>query len=147
IEFPFANIADMENKGVELELGYRRSIGDFNFSINGNISYLKNEITYLGDGIQFLDDGATFQASTYRISRNAVGHAFGAFYGFKTMGIFQTQEEVDAYVKDGNKIQPNAKPGDFRWADIDGDGKIDQADRTFIGDPTPDWSYGFTANA
>ena len=51
--------------------------------------------------------------------------------------LFQTPEEVNAYVKDGTKIQPDAKPGDFRWADISGDGKIDQADRTFIGDPTP----------
>lgn len=147
IDFPFANIADMDNKGVELELGYRRSIGDFNFSVNGNVSYLKNEITYLGNGITYLEGGASFQASTYPISRTAVGQPYGAFYGFKPMGIFQTPEEVDAYVKDGTKIQPDAKPGDFRWADISGDGKIDQADRTFIGDPTPDWSYGFTANA
>jgi hypothetical protein len=64
------------------------------------------------------------------------------------MGIFQTQAEVDAYVgKGGAKIQPLAAPGDFRWFDKDGDGKISELDREFMGTPTPKWTYGFTMNA
>jgi hypothetical protein len=77
-----------------------------------------------------------------------VGHAINSFYGFKTNGIFQNQDEVDAYIgPEGTLIQPDAVPGDFRWTDINNDGVITEDDRTFIGDPTPDWSYGVTFTA
>jgi len=143
---PQGNVASMTNKGYEIELGYRKKIGGFNLELKGNASYLQNEITDLGT-VKFRT-GATFQSSDYEIGRLAVGQAIGSFYGFKTEGIFQTQTEVDSYLgKAGAKIQPNAKPGDFRFADLNGDGKIDGDDRTFIGDPTPNFSYGFTANA
>jgi hypothetical protein len=76
-----------------------------------------------------------------------VGQAVNSFYGFKTLGIFQTVEEIDEYRNaQGNLIQPNAVPGDFRWQDTNGDGTITEQDRQFIGDPTPDWSYGLTVN-
>jgi len=144
---PIGNIADMENKGVEIELGYHGKINEFKFDVKGNASYLKNKVTYLGTDKTFTT-GATFQASSYEISRTAVGQPIGSFYGFETMGIFQTQAQVNSYVgKDGKPIQPNAKPGDFKWADLNGDGAITPADRTYIGDPTPDFTYGFTANA
>lgn len=143
---PAANVADMKNTGVELELGYRNKIGELGFSANGNISYLRNEVTDIGAGVSFIN-GESFQASTYNITRTMVGHAFNSFYGFQTQGIFQNQAEINAYTNaDGNLIQPNARPGDFKWTDIDGNGLIDANDRTFIGDPTPSWSYGFTLN-
>lgn len=143
---PAANVADMKNTGVELELGYKNRLGEVNFSLNGNASYLKNEVTDIGAGVSFLN-GAGFQASTYNITRTMVGEAFNSFYGFKTMGIFQNQGEIEAYKNaDGALIQPNARPGDFKWADLDGNGAIDANDRTFIGDPTPNWSFGFTLN-
>ncbi len=144
---PAANVADMRNTGVELELGYNNRIGEVNFSFNGNVSYLKNEVTNIGAGVDFLD-GAGFQASSYSITRTMEGQAFNSFYGFKTMGIFQNQAEIDGYTNgEGRPIQPNASPGDFKWADIDGNGVIDANDRTFIGDPTPNWTFGFTLNA
>jgi len=139
-------VGSMTNKGVELELGYHKTLGAFDLKFSGNASYLKNEITDLGT-VEYIS-GATFQSSSYEISRLAVGHPMGAFYGFQTEGIFQSMSQVQRYVdKNGNMIQPNAKPGDFRFADLNGDGKIDANDRTFIGDPTPTWSYGFTINA
>ncbi|MFT3824768.1 MAG: TonB-dependent receptor [Chitinophagaceae bacterium] len=145
---PSGNVADMENTGVELELGYNKRIGEVSFGVKGNISYLKNKVTYLGDGKEYLSGGATIQNGAYPLTRTQVGHAIGSFYGFKPLGIFQTQAEVDAYVnKSGGKIQPDAKPGDFKWADNNSSGGIDEADRQFIGDPTPNWSYGFTINA
>jgi TonB-linked SusC/RagA family outer membrane protein len=144
---PIGNIADMTNNGIEIELGYHGKINEFKFDVKGNASYLKNKVTYLGTDKTFMT-GATFQASSYEIGRTAVGQPIGSFYGFQTMGIFQTQGQVSSYVgKDGKPIQPNAKPGDFKWADLNGDGVITSADRTFIGDPTPDFTYGFTANA
>lgn len=143
---PTGNVGSMTNKGVELELGYHKKLGEFDLKFSGNASYLKNEITELGT-VDYIT-GATFQSSSYEISRLAVGHPIGAFYGFEVLDIFQSMSKVQAYVdKNGNMIQPNAKPGDFRFADLNSDGKIDANDRTFIGDPTPTWSYGFTINA
>ncbi|QEH42216.1 TonB-dependent receptor [Chitinophaga sp. XS-30] len=147
ISNPAANVADMENTGVELELGYRQTIGEFDFSLNGNVSYLKNKVTDLGTGIAYLSGGQSFQTMG-TITRTAIGQPINSFFGYRTLGIFQTQDEVNAYVgKDGAMIQPNAKPGDFRWWDKNGDGMITEDDRDFIGNPTPAWTYGFTANA
>jgi TonB-linked SusC/RagA family outer membrane protein len=143
---PTGNVAAMTNKGFEVELGYSQQINEVQIGLKGNVSYLKNEITNLGT-VKYIT-GASLQSSTYELTRMQIGHPIGAFYGFQTAGIFQNQSEVDNYVsKSGKKIQPNAAPGDFRFVDIDGDGDIDADDRTFIGDPTPRWSYGFTANA
>lgn len=147
ISNPAANIADMENTGVELELGYKKRLGGVDFSVSGNVSYIENKVTNLGNGVEYLSGGASFQGAP-PITRTQVGYAIGSFYGYKQSGIFQSQEEVDAHVSSsGTKIQPNAKPGDFRWEDLDGNGTITEDDRTFIGNPTPKWSYGLTINA
>ncbi len=143
---PMGNVGSMVNKGVELELGYKKQLGPVDLSFNGNVSYLKNEVTDLGT-VDYMT-GATFQSSDYEITRTAVGQPIGSFYGFEILGIFQSESQVQNYVNSqGKTIQPNAKPGDFKFSDLNDDGKIDANDRTFIGDPTPTWSYGFTINA
>lgn len=143
---PYGNVASLEDKGFEVELGYADKIGAVNLNVRGNASYVKNTIT--GIGLQKFITAGNFQASAYEIGRIVVGQPIASFYGFQTQGIFQSQAEVDSYVgKNGQKIQPTAKPGDFRWADLDGDGAITSSDRTFIGDPTPHWAFGFTATA
>lgn len=148
ISNPAANVADMENSGIELELGWRKQVGEFTLGLNGNFSYLKNKVTNLGNGIEFLTDGnAGFQGSAYSITRTEVGHTYNSFYGFQTMGIFQTQEEIEAYVGSKGKIQPNARPGDFKWEDVNGDGVINENDRKFLGNPMPNYTYGFTLSA
>ena len=147
ISNPAANVATMENRGIELELGYRKNIGDLYIGVNGNVSYLENEVTDLGTGVEYLSGGQSFQASRYPITRTAVGEAINSFYGFQSLGIFQNEDDVRNYTNaEGGMIQPNAKPGDFMWQDTDGDGEITEADRTFIGDPTPNWTYGLTVN-
>jgi TonB-linked SusC/RagA family outer membrane protein len=143
---PMGNVASMSNKGVELEVGFHKKFNEVDFKINGNVSYVKNEITDLGT-VKFTT-GAGFQSSDYELSRNIVGEAIGSFYGFEVLGIFQSNAEVNYYKdEEGNKIQPNAKPGDFKFADLNGDGKITADDRKVIGDPTPNWTYGFTTTA
>jgi TonB-linked SusC/RagA family outer membrane protein len=143
---PYGNIADMTNKGVELELGYNKKIGDVTIGVKGNVSYLRNEVTSLGVTPYLV--GTTLVGSAYELNRTQPGHAIGSFYGFKTLGIFQTQDEINSYTnKNGQPIQPTAKPGDFKFADLDQDGSIDATDRTFIGDPTPKWTYGATLTA
>lgn len=144
---PIGNIADMENRGVELELGYNNKIGDVNFRVSGNVSYLKNEVTYLGADKKFLE-GQKFGPQGVEMTRTAVGYAIGSFFGFKTNGLFQTHDEVANYRnKDGGLLQPDAQPGDIRFVDYNADGQINNDDRTIIGDPTPDVSFGFTAEA
>lgn len=143
---PIGNVADMQNKGVELELGYAKTISGVKIELKGNVSHLKNQVTYLGADKKFLT-GAGLQSSQFELSRTAVGQAIGAFYGFENQGIFQSTADVNSYTgKTGVLIQPNAQPGDFKWSDLNQDGKIDTDDRTFIGDPTPNWSYGFTTS-
>jgi TonB-dependent starch-binding outer membrane protein SusC len=144
---PVGNVASLENKGIELELGYEKKIGKVGINLSGNISYIKNQITDLGPDKQFLP-GQTFSPQNLEITRTKVGEAFGYFYGYKTQGIFQNEGDVSSYKsKDGAVIQPNARAGDFRFVDLDGNGIIDANDRTKIGDPTPSLTYGFNLSA
>ena len=143
---PAGNVADMKNTGFELELGYRKTFGEFNFSANGNISYLENEVTFVGENKSFIGGGAGFQ-SMGEVTRTQVGESVNAFYGFQTNGIFQNVDDVNSYINSsGTPIQPDALPGDFRWVDIDGDGIITDDDRTFLGTPLPKYTFGLTLN-
>ncbi|MET3128272.1 TonB-linked SusC/RagA family outer membrane protein [Arcicella rosea] len=144
---PVGNVADMENRGVEIELGYRKRFGDFNFSTNGNVSFLKNEVTFLGNGISFITSGAAGFQSMGSITRTQVGQPYNAFFGFQNAGIFQNAAEVAAYkTAEGNVIQPNAKPGDFKWVDTDGNGTINDNDKTFLGNGLPKYTIGLNIN-
>jgi TonB-linked SusC/RagA family outer membrane protein len=137
---PIGNVGTMSNSGVELDLSYRDNYGDFSWNISANATYTKNVLTELGD------DATSLYGSSHKIgqlTRGIVGLPFPYFYGHKSDGIFQNAEEVAAHVnKDGKLLQPNAQPGDVRFLDVDGDGDIDDDDRTYIGKGTPDWSFG-----
>lgn len=146
VDAPSANIADMDNSGIEVELGYKKKLGDFNLGVNANFAYLKNEITYVGSSTNYIVGDATFQ-SMGPVTRTQVGHSFNEFYGYKTAGIFQNAAEVAAYKNAaGGMIQPNAKPGDFRWEDANGDGKITDDDKQFLGTNIPKYTFGLTVN-
>ena len=143
---PYRNIGDMDNKGIEVSLGYKKNWGDYGISVNGNFAYLKNEIIRLENNKEFVY-GPGFQ-SLGAVSRNQIHQSYGSFYGFKTLGIFQNQSEIDAYVNStGGLIQPNAKPGDFKWLDANGDGKITDDDNMVnLGSSVPKYTFGFTIN-
>ena len=134
----------MWDKGLEIELGYNNKIGDLNYSIKGNASFTKNEITDIGSNDHLVN--ATMQSSAYEVSRKVVGQPMNEFYGFKYLGVFQTQTEINAYTKEGVVIQPTAKPGDYKWLDVNNDGIINDLDRTWLGNPNPTFTYGFTLN-
>ncbi len=143
---PLGNVANMENRGIELELGFNKRFGELNFRASGNVSYLENEVTYLGQGKTFISGGVGFQ-SMGTLTRTEVGMARNTFYGFKTAGIFQNQAEIDSYVNSaGIIIQPNAKPGDFRWVDTNDNGVIEDTDKQYLGSPIPKYSFGFNLN-
>lgn len=142
---PIGNVGIMNNSGVEMELGYKLSKGDWDFNVKGNLSYLRNRLIEYGNesGWANLD---SFQG-TGAISRAENGMPFPFFYGYKTDGVFQNMDEVNSYVNsEGGLIMPDAVPGDVRFVDMDGDGKITADDRTCIGDGTPDWTWGLTLN-
>ena len=141
---PWGNVGSMKNEGVEFELGYKLVKNDWSFSVQANLSYLKNELIDLGnaDGYETMDN--VHQIGN--ISRAENGQPYPFFWGYKTDGIFQNQAEIDAYTKDGKLIQPNAVPGDVRFVDLDGNGSIDDKDKTNIGKGTPDWTFGLNFN-
>jgi TonB-linked SusC/RagA family outer membrane protein len=142
---PTANIGDMENEGVEVELGFKKNWSDFGVSVNGNFAYLKNTVTSLEQGRKYID-GPGFQ-SMGPVSRIQVGESYGSFYGYKNLGIFQNQDQINAYRNaNGQLILPDAKPGDFIWADTDGDGKISDGDKVNLGNSVPKYTFGMTVN-
>ena len=142
---PIGNVATMSNRGMELELGYSNNFNGVYLDIKGNLSYVQNEVTDLGPDKEFLV-GQTFSPQGLQITRTRVGLPIGYFFGYKTDGLFQNVGDVESYVNaDGEMLQPDAAPGDMRFVDVDGDGEITPDDRTFIGDPTPNWTYGFNA--
>ncbi len=143
---PIGNVGDMRNRGVEFELGYKWHVADANFSVKGNASYLSNTLLEYGNETGYADLDSFQGIGT--ITRAENGHPFPFFYGYKTAGIFQTLDEVNSYVNaDGKPIQPNAQPGDVRFVDVNGDGQIDNNDRTDIGNGTPKWTFGVNFNA
>ncbi len=144
---PFRNVGSMSNQGFELAVGYKATLPkDFKYSVNLNATYIKNEVTDLGPATSPFSSGYN-QGLGGTTTRMEVGKPLGYFYGYQTMGIFQNVFEVDEYVdSDGNKIQPNAQPGDFRFADLNGDGRITDADQTDLGNPYPDFFFGLSTS-
>jgi TonB-linked SusC/RagA family outer membrane protein len=146
---PLINGGDVKNTGVELSLNYRNTLGKFfNYSISANGSYNKNTIGNIPTNDHILHGYTNvLYANSLEFYRAANGQPVGYFWGLKTDGVFQTEEEVNAYKsKTGKLIQPEAKPGDIRYVDLDGDGVIGNDDRTKIGDPNPDFIFGFNVS-
>jgi TonB-linked SusC/RagA family outer membrane protein len=141
------NFDDIQNTGLEVELGYRKKIGELTFGVNGNISFYKNKVTKLLPGTTFVEDNsATFQ-TLGNITRTGLNLPYQQFYGYKALGVFQTQKEINDYTgPGGTPIQPNAKPGDMKYANLNGDNAITTDDRTYLGNPNPTVSYGLTLN-
>ena len=142
---PYSNAGGITNKGVEVQLGYNKKLGDFNLNFNGNIAYNNNRVTSI-NVLPFINEGSWQGGSPSNIQRIQVGQPFDEFYGYKVLGIFQSQAEISNY-KDvnGTVIQPNAHPGDFKYQATN-PGQIGPSDRQFLGSPLPTWTYGFTFN-
>lgn len=132
---PYSNAGSIENRGFEMAANYRTHVGELSLSVGANASFYKNRVTALDGGNRPLYGN---------VSKTEVGGPMSRFYGWVWEGVFQNQAEIDGYKgPDGQKIQPNATPGDFKFADLDHNGVIDDKDRTYIGNPHPDLIYGF----
>ncbi len=140
--FPTTNAGNVRNTGVEFAADFHRQFGKWNLSVNGNIAFNKNRVTYVGTDTGYVS-GATVQGITGAVTRMETGHAMSYFWGYKTLGIFQNQAEIDAWVNSqGVQIQPDARPGDFRYQDTNDDGTIDDKDRVDLGSPFPTMTFG-----
>lgn len=144
------NQGEVNNRGVEITASWADRVSkDFSYSLSGNVSYLRNRVTDIGvknqDGSAgvWLYDGSSFRSIPYTM-QTGEGEPLGSFYLIKTDGIFQTDEEAAQYTKDGKRIQPNAVAGDLKFVDANGDGVITDADRQYMGNAMPDWTYAGT---
>ena len=138
------NIADVNVKGLELSLGYNDNKGDFTWSATANLGTNKNEVVALAPGITDVTTGIVPRAGLENFSRLEVGQPLFFFYGYKTNGIYQNQAEVDAVFGAG---QTTIKPGDIKIIDRDGNKIINSNDKTNIGNPYPNFTYGLNLNA
>jgi TonB-linked SusC/RagA family outer membrane protein len=125
---PPVNAGSIRNSGFEVEASYKAQISNnLQWNIGLNVTTIKNRVEAVGnrgEGIDYIQTGLT---------RSKVGQSLGQWYLLKTAGIFQNQAEIDAYVLNGNRIQPFAKPGDVKFIDVNGDGSITDTDRDFSG--------------
>ncbi|MBL0741246.1 SusC/RagA family TonB-linked outer membrane protein [Chryseolinea lacunae] len=135
-----ANVGKMVNRGIELSANYNGQAGQVKYSVGGNVTTVHNEVLDLGSIPEIIT--GVGGASTHRTK---VGEAIGSFYGYKTDGIFQNQAEIDAAVPDVNSA--DRQPGDIRFVDVNGDGRVDSEDRTNLGSYIPKFFYGINASA
>lgn len=137
----WANIGSFETKGIDLGISYKTDINKLKTSFTLNLSRYNATVVELADG------EAIWSGNHQRLDNltyTAEGQTPGLFYGFVTDGIFQNKTEINSHSDEyGNIIQPYAQAGDFRFKDLNGDGTLNDEDRKVIGDPTPDFSFGF----
>ena len=132
---PYVNAGSVENKGIELGLIYKNRIKDFNYNIGANISAIRNKVVSIAQSEPILGG---FGLSDGAITRTEAGYPIGSFYLWKMLGIFQNQAEIDK-----SPFQTvDTRPGDVQFADLNGDNKIDDKDRTHAGSPFPNFTYG-----
>ena len=141
---PTYNAAIVENKGLEISLNHRNTVGEVYYHVGVNLSAIKNNLKEITTPTKQEFTGYN-PHDKGNITWAKVGKPIGSFYLVKTDGIFQNQAEIDAYVNaKGEKIQPNAVPGDLKFIDYDGDGDIDNLDQQYCGSPFPKLSMGLT---
>ena len=143
---PYENIMQFSNKGIELELGYRNRIGQVSYDMNFNVATYKNNVDYISSDPTAHIDGNAYAPTHFALTRSVVDMPVSSFFGFIQDGIFQSADE---YTKNGvihNGLTAATAPGHFKFRDINGDKKINDDDRTFIGNPHPKFSYGYNLN-
>lgn len=132
------NTGAVENKGWEFEIGYRDKVGSFNYWVNGNFSIIKNKVLTLGMGNVTQANGMVGNGSNLFI-----GYPMQMYYGYKTDGVFLTDEEVGEWY-DQSAIAKGSKAGDIRYVDLDGDGKVTPKDMTYLGSSIPKYNFGLS---
>ncbi|WP_255491366.1 SusC/RagA family TonB-linked outer membrane protein [Dysgonomonas sp. ZJ279] len=135
IDVPSINAGKVRNKGIELTVSSQNLKGAFEWNTDFNVSYNKNEVISMNDGVPLFVGG---DINMTKVRVNTEGHPIGSFYGYVTNGIFQNQQEVDRYAI---QVPGGTAPGDIRFRDLDNNGVINADDRTYIGNPSPEWTF------
>ncbi len=146
---PFINGGDIQNRGIELSLGWRDEVAGFKYGATIAGAHNRNKVTRLAnaEGVILGPSHVLSQGTAY-ISRVEVGYPIGFFYGFETNGLLQNQDDVDAYVgPNGQPYFEDQRPGDVWFVDQDGNGVIDERDKVKLGKPQPDFELGIQLNA
>ncbi|MDR1919953.1 MAG: TonB-dependent receptor [Tannerellaceae bacterium] len=140
-----SNYGKISNQGLEISAMYKAYKRAFKWDIAGNVSFLKNKVLRMGAPDDFIEGGQINYTAYF--TRVQEGEAVGSYYVYKAGGLFQNQSEIDAYVNAaGEKLQPNAQPGDLRFIDLNGDGLLDDKDRFFAGSPFPEAEFSVVFN-
>lgn len=140
-----ANVGSVQNQGMEFVVNYRNYESELRYNVGFNATYNENKMTKIGNEEGVLP-GASW-AIAGMVTRAEEGLPIGYFWGYQTDGIFQNEAEIFQHINsEGKLLQPQAKPGDVRFVDVNGDGVINPDDRTMIGKPMPDWTFGANAN-
>ena len=145
---PYINGGDVKNTGVELGLAWNDRIGkNFNYYVNVNGAYNKNKVGNIPneDGIIHGESGSVLYDNSVEFYRASNGEPIGYFWGYKTAGIFQNQQDINDWIAAGNGVlQADVKPGDVKYYDINHDGLINDNDKVNLGNGMPDFTYGFS---
>src|SRR5574344_942679 len=150
------NAGTVRNTGIELALNWNDNIGkDFSYGVGWNIAVNSNEVTKINSSQTYIEGGNDLLAqNTGYLCRMEVGHPIGYFYGYKTEGVIQNATDLAEYIEKNcggsasNSLQGSSlKPGDLKFVDVDGDGKITTADKTDLGNPHPDVTMGINLSA
>ena len=135
----YENIGAANNRGVEMNIEWRDKIGDFDYNVSANMSTIRNRMISLNGGTPISD--GVYGNFTYRATYTNEGLPIGTFWGYKTNGLIQTQEQLAEVKKTG--YLPNAELGDIHFVDTNKDGFLNEDDQTVLGNPIPDIIYGF----
>ena len=142
------NSGNVENKGIEASLTYQKTRGDFKFDVTANAAFLSNKIVSIKDDLTSLEPLNLSRVRSLPLANiYQVGSPVGAFYGYSTDGLFQSNAEAKAYVNAKGEIyQPNAVAGDIKFKDVNGDGVINNSDRVVLGNPFPKTTFSLNTN-
>lgn len=143
---PMTNAGSVRNRGAEFIINYKNNINKFRYEVGFNVSYIKNKVVSLGTGNEPVYGGWLDESSINGfVTKTAVNKPIGSFYGYVTDGIFNSYDEVRKsaqYEPGKNDWEQTTRPGDFRFKDLNGDGRITAEDRTYLGSPLPDFVFG-----
>lgn len=151
IDAPYSNIGEVENKGYDLSVGYTtKSNGNFSWNSSLVFSHYKNEVVSITDGLPLTEQVNTNGYQPVVVTNTLVGQPIGMFYGYKTAGIFNNLTDLNAaplqFGQSVGEAPGQTYLGDVKYVDINGDGVVDAKDKTVIGNPHPDFTFGFTNN-
>lgn len=145
---PTLNVGKMRNSGIEIELNWNSNYHDFNYGVGLNFSTIHNKVIALADANQVLYGEGLKYGTEHFPTQTRVGMPIGAFYLYRTDGLFQNEQEVKAHAnKEGNLLQAAARPGDIRFRDVDQNGKIDENDKEYVGSGIPKVEANLTFTA